>query len=112
MVHPWARVGIPQASGGLATRAERVYDKRMSLPIGFAGLSLVLLALGGCAHHSAAARQVSPANDPSTEPDVPSKRRGVIVPNDPGAPAPSGTGTEAGHVDNAIGKSAIGGAAP
>jgi hypothetical protein len=89
----------------------------MSLPTGIAGLSLMLLALGGCAHHSAAARQVSPANDPSTEPDVPSTRRGIIVPSDPklgisGAQAPSGTGTEAGHVDNGIGKSAIGGAAP
>ncbi|HZL17529.1 MAG TPA: hypothetical protein VFG23_07275 [Polyangia bacterium] len=88
----------------------------MSRPMGVAGLVLSL-ALGGCAHHSAAARQVITANDPSTEPDVPSKRRGVIVPNDPklgisGAQAPSGTGTEAGHVDNSMGKNAIGGAAP
>jgi hypothetical protein len=88
----------------------------MSRSIASAGLWL-LLALGGCAHHGAAAREVRPANDPSTEPDVPSQRRGVIVPNDPklgisGAQAPSGTGTEGGHVDNSIGKSAIGGAAP
>jgi hypothetical protein len=84
--------------------------------MGAAGLYL-LFALGGCAHHSAAARQVYPANDPSTEPDVPSQHRGVIVPGDPklgisGAQAPSGTGTEAGHVDNSIGKSGIGGATP
>jgi hypothetical protein len=85
--------------------------------MGVARLALLLLALGGCAHHSAAARAVTPANDPSTEPDVPSKRRGIIVPNDPklgisGSQAPSGTGTEAGHVDNGISKSANGGAAP
>jgi hypothetical protein len=85
--------------------------------MGISGLCLVLWTLGACAHHSAAARQVSPANDPSTEPDVPSKRHGVIVPNDSklgisGVQGPTGTGTEAGHVDNSIGKSAIGGAAP
>ena len=101
---------------GLATGPGRVYHKRMSRPMGAAGL-LLFLALGGCAHHSAAAEQVSPANDPSTEPDVPSNRRGVIVPNDSklgvsGAQPPSGTGTEAGHVDNSMGKNAIGGAAP
>jgi hypothetical protein len=91
----------------------------MSAKFGVAAVSLILtLAVGGCAHRTAAATSPSGANDaPAADGDVPSKRRGVIVPSDPklgisGAQPPSATGTEGGRIDGSLGKGASGASPP
>jgi hypothetical protein len=63
-----------------------------------------IVALGGCAHR--AADGSVPVNG-----DVPSKRRGVILPSDPAGPAGTRTttGTEGGRIDSSMGKGISGG---
>jgi hypothetical protein len=87
----------------------------MKAPIGIAGISL-LLALGGCAHRTAGA-QPSNGGNPSADGDVPSKKRGVIVPSDPnlnmsGGQPTSATGTGGGRIDDSIGKGVGAGSPP
>lgn len=102
--------------GGLAERLRCAYLDLMRVPIGIAGISL-LLALGGCAHRTAGAPPSNGGNAPSADGDVPSKKRGVVLPSDPklnmsGTQPTSSTGTGGGRIDDSIGKGVGGGSSP
>jgi len=79
-------------------------------------ISLALLTAGACAHRTAAETPIGAPGASGADGDVPSKRRGVIVPSDPklgiaGAQPTSTTGTEGGRI-NSLGKGAPGASPP
>jgi hypothetical protein len=87
----------------------------MRMQIGILGLA-ASLSLGGCAHRASGGGNTASDNGSSpVDGDVPSTRRGIILPSDPAmgvAGAKPTSGTQGGHIDNSLGKGAVGSSPP
>ena len=84
------------------------------MQIGVLGLTAII-ALGGCAHGASGGGTTAGDNGSSpVDGDVPSTRRGIILPSDPamGSGAKPTSGTQSGHIGDSLGKGSVGSSPP